>query len=37
MKFLEQLGFVEVNRIHDIRKKSVPEVNYDKVTLELPI
>ena len=37
MKFLEQLGFVEVDRIHDIRKKSVPEVNYDKMTLELSI
>ena len=37
IKFLEQLGFVEVDRIHDIRKKSVPEVNYDKMTLELSI
>ena len=37
IKFLEQLGFVEVDRIHDVRKKSVPEVNYNKMTLELPI
>ena len=37
IKFLEQLGFVEVERIHDVRKKSVPEVTYDKMTLELPI
>ena len=37
IKFLEQLGFVEVERIHDIRKKSVPEVSYDKMTLELQI
>lgn len=35
IKFLEQLGFVEVDRIHDIRKKSVPEVTYDKMTLEI--
>ena len=37
IKFLEQLGFVEVDRIHDVRKKSVPEVNYNKMILELPI
>ena len=35
IKFLEQLGFVEVERIHDVRKKSVPEVTYDKMTLEI--
>ena len=37
VKFLEQLGFVEVDRINDIRKKSVPEVSYDRMTLELAI
>ncbi len=37
IKFLEQLGFVEVDRIHDIRKKSVPEVSYDKMTLEITV
>ena len=37
IKFLEQLGFVEVDRIYDVRKKTVPEVNYDKMTLELTI
>lgn len=37
IKFLEQLGFVEINRIHDIRKKSVPEVTYDKMTLEITV
>lgn len=37
IKFLEQLGFVEVTKIKDIRKKSVPEVNYDKMTLEIAV
>ena len=37
IKFLEQLGFVEVTKINDIRKRSVPEVDYDKMTLEIPI
>lgn len=37
IKFLEQLGFVEVDRIYDIRKKSVPEVSYDKMTLEITV
>lgn len=37
IKFLEQLGFVEVDRIHDIRKKSVPEVTYDKMMLEITV
>ena len=37
IKFLEQLGFVEVTRIKDVRKKSVPEVSYDKMTLEIAV
>ena len=37
IKFLEQLGFVEVTRIKDIRKKLVPEVNYDRMTLEITV
>lgn len=37
IKFLEQLGFVEVTKIKEIRKKSVPEVSYDKMTLEISV
>ena len=37
IKFLEQLGFIEVTRTKDIRKKTVPRVNYDKLTLEIPL
>lgn len=37
IKFLEQLGFIEVIKVKDIREKSVPEVSYDKMTLEIPI
>ena len=37
VKFLEQLGFVEIIKVKDIRKKLVPEVNYDKMTLEIAV
>ena len=37
VKFLEQLGFVEVTKVQDIRKRSVPEVSYDKMTLEIAV
>jgi|TARA_B100001971_G_C18084144_1_gene479925 predicted transcriptional regulator len=37
IKFLEGLGFVEVTKLKDIREKSVPEVSYDKMTLEIVI
>lgn len=37
IKFLEQLGFVEVSKIKEIRKKVVPEVSYDKMTLEIMV
>jgi len=37
IKFLEQLGFVEVTKVKEIRKKSVPEVTYDKMTLEIAV
>ena len=37
IKFLKQLGFVEVTKIKDIREKLVPEVSYDKMTLEIGI
>lgn len=37
LKFLEQLGFVEVTKVKEIRKKSIPEVSYDKMTLEIPV
>ena len=37
IKFLKQLGFVETTKVKEIRKKLVPEVNYDKMTLEISV
>ena len=37
IKFLEKLGFVEVTKVKELRKKSVPEVGYDKMTLEITV
>ncbi|MEK6953012.1 MAG: hypothetical protein AABX29_08415 [Nanoarchaeota archaeon] len=37
IKFLEQLGFVDLTKIKDIRKKVVPEVGYSKMTIEIQI
>ena len=37
LKFLERLGLVEVRRVKEIRKKSIPEVGYEKMTLEIPV
>jgi len=37
LKFLERLGFVEVTKVKEIRKKSIPEVSYDRMTLEIPV
>ena len=37
IKFLEQSGFVEVTRIKEVREKSVPEVSYDRIVLEIEV
>ena len=37
IKYLKQLGFVEITKVKDIRKKLVPEVGYDKMTLEISV
>ena len=37
LKFLERLGFVEVTKVKEIRKRSIPEVSYDRMTLEIPV
>ncbi|MBS3104654.1 hypothetical protein J4234_00180 [Candidatus Woesearchaeota archaeon] len=37
IKFLKKLGFVEVTKVKELRKKSVPEVSYDKMTLEIVV
>ncbi len=37
IKFLEKLGFVETTKVKEIRKKLVPEVSYDKMTLEITV
>lgn len=37
IKFLEHLGFVEITKIKEIRRKLMPEVSYDKMTLEIAV
>ena len=37
IKLLEQLGFVETTKIREVREKVVPEVIYDKMTLEINV
>ena len=37
IKFLKKLGFVVVTKVKELRKKSVPEVSYDKMTLEIAV
>ena len=37
IRMLEQFGFVETTKIKEVRKKSVPEVCYDRMMLEIPI
>ncbi|MBI2667806.1 HTH domain-containing protein [Candidatus Woesearchaeota archaeon] len=37
IKFLKELGFVEVTNVREVRKKLVPEVSYDKMTLEIEV
>ncbi len=37
IKLLKNMGFVETKKIKDVRKKIKPEVNFDKLTIEIPI
>ena len=37
IKSLKELGFVEVTNVREVRKKLVPEVSYDKMTLEIEV
>ena len=37
VKFLKHLGFVETTRVKEVRKKLVPEVDYDKMILEIAV
>ena len=37
VKFLKHLGFVETTRIKEVRKKLVPQVDYDKMILEIAV
>lgn len=36
-KFLKQLGLVEITKVKQIRKKLMPEVDYDKLVLEISV
>lgn len=35
VQFLGRAGFVELKRTTDLRERTVPEVNYDKILLEI--
>ena len=37
IKFLEQLGFLDITKIKETRQKVVPEVGYSKMRIEIPI
>src|SRR3989344_7745479 len=37
IKLLRQLGFVETTKVKDVRNKLIPEVSYDKMTLEITV
>ncbi|MBS3151771.1 hypothetical protein J4443_05310 [Candidatus Woesearchaeota archaeon] len=37
IKFLEQLGFIGLTKVREIRPKVIPEVDYNKMTVEIPI
>jgi len=37
IKLLEQLGLVETTKVKEVRKKIVPEVGYDKMTLKINV
>ena len=37
IRFLDQMGFVEITKVKETRKKTVPEVVYDKMTLEIDV
>ncbi|MGO9613732.1 MAG: ArsR family transcriptional regulator [Dissulfurispiraceae bacterium] len=35
VQFLSQAGFIELKKTRDGREKTTPQVNYDKITLEI--
>lgn len=37
IKLLKHMGFVETKKVKDVRKKVKPEVNFNKLTIEIPI
>ena len=37
IKLLKQLGFVETTKVKEIRRKLVPEVSYNRMTLEINV
>lgn len=37
VRFLEQLGFIETEKIKKGRQKLIPSVDFDKIEIELPI
>ena len=37
VQFLAQAGLVELKKTKDVRKKTTPEVNYDKILLEISV
>jgi len=37
VQFLAQVGFVELRKTKDVREKTTPKVNYDKILLEISV
>src|SRR3989344_329194 len=37
IKLLKQLGFVETTKVKEVRNKLMPEVSYDRMTLEINV
>jgi predicted transcriptional regulator len=37
VQFLAQVGLVELRKTKDVREKTTPEVNYDKILLEISV
>lgn len=37
VRFLSQIGLIELKKTKDGREKSTPKVNYDRILLEIPV
>jgi len=37
IRFLEGLGFIETHKVKDVREKIIPEVNFDRIAIEIAV